>query len=263
MNEQTLKNALSNLPIPNIFYFNEIDSTNEQALKIMSSNLDEFSILVADRQTAGRGRMGRKWVTTPGSSLAFTVILHPLKEERQYMGFFSFLGGLALCLAIEAHCGIQPNVKWPNDVLLSGKKTAGILAESAFQGEELAGTALGIGVNLFSGSVPPPEEVMFPATCVGDHCPQLPKREEFLASIMTNLIQWRPRIMGREFMYAYQSRLAFTGTKVVLIPPSADEVEGILMGVDKNGHLVMELNDGDVKAFPVGDVKLRLGQANL
>jgi biotin-(acetyl-CoA carboxylase) ligase len=64
--------------------------------------------------------------------------------------------------------------------------------------------------------------------------------------------------MEREFLHEYQSRLAFTGTKVVLIPPSTDEVEGTLMGVDREGHLVLELDDGEVKAFPVGDVKLRL-----
>jgi BirA family biotin operon repressor/biotin-[acetyl-CoA-carboxylase] ligase len=259
MNEQLIKNALKGLLIPEIFYFDEIDSTNEQALIRMSSGFKEFTLLVADQQTAGRGRMGRKWVTTPGSSLAFTVVLHPKEEERQCMGFFSFLGGLALCMAIETHCSTLPQLKWPNDVLLDGKKTAGILAESSFQGDNLSGTALGIGVNLFAGSVPPPEEVMFPATCVADHCFYLPQREVFLASVMSYLIQWRPRIMKREFLYEYQSRLAFTGTKVVLIPPSTDEVEGILMGVDRNGHLVMELDDGEIKAFPVGDVKLRLG----
>ena len=66
--------------------------------------------------------------------------------------------------------------------------------------------------------------------------------------------------MQREFLYEYQSRLAFTGSKVVLIPPSVEEIDGILMGVDRNGHLVMELDDGEIKAFPVGDVKLRLGE---
>ena len=259
MNEQSLNHALKDLPVPRIVYFDEIDSTNEQALNLLPTGLEEFTLLVADQQTAGRGRMGRKWVTTPGSSLAFTVILHPKEEERQLMGFFSFLGGVALCMAIETHCGTQPQLKWPNDVLLGGQKTAGILAESSFQGENLAGTALGIGVNLFSGSVPPPEEVMFPATCVADHCFYLPQREYFLAEVLANLIQWRPRIMQREFLYEYQSRLAFTGSKVVLIPPSVEEIDGILMGVDRNGHLVMELDDGEIKAFPVGDVKLRLG----
>lgn len=259
MNEQSLSNALKDLPVPRIVYFDEIDSTNEQVLNLLPSGLEEFTLLVADQQTAGRGRMGRKWVTTPGSSLAFTVVLHPKEEERQLMGFFSFLGGVALCMAIETHCGTQPQLKWPNDVLINGKKTAGILAESSFQGEKLAGTALGIGVNLFRGSVPPSEEVMFPATCVADHCFYLPQREDFLATVMNYLIQWRPRIMEREFLYEYQSRLAFTGTRVVLVPPSTAEIEATLMGVDRKGHLVLELDDGEVKAFPVGDVKLRLG----
>jgi len=258
MNEQSLKNALAGLPVPKVIYYDETDSTNERALNL-ADKAEEFTLLVADRQTAGRGRMGRRWMTTPASSLAFTVILHPTSAEHQSMGFFSFLGGLALCLAIE-ECGkAKPQVKWPNDVLLGGKKTAGILAESQFQGERLASTALGIGVNLHSGSVPPPHEVMFPATCVSDHCSGLPDREIFLASIVRHLIEWRPRILEHAFLAAYQSRLAFVGEKVLLAPPSGEDIWGSLMGVDISGHLVLELEDGEVKAFPVGDVKLRLG----
>ena len=100
---------------------------------------------------------------------------------------------------------------------------------------------------------------MFPATCIGDHCDDLTDRETFLAIVIENLIEWRPRLLDVEFLRAYQSRLAFVGENVLLTPPSTNEIEGKLMGVDKSGYLVLELEDGDVKAFPVGDVKLRLG----
>ena len=89
MNEQSLKNALEGLPVPEVIYFEETDSTNERALNL-AGTAEEFTLLVADRQTAGRGRMGRRWVTTPDSSLAFTLILHPTSTEQQFMGFFSF-----------------------------------------------------------------------------------------------------------------------------------------------------------------------------
>lgn len=257
MNEQSLKNALAGLPVPEVIYYEETDSTNERALNL-ADRAEEFTLLVADRQTAGRGRMGRRWVTTPDNSLAFTVILRPTSTEHSSMGFFSFLGGLAVCLAIEEVCDAKPQVKWPNDVLLGGKKTAGVLAEFQFQGDQLAGAALGIGVNLLSGSVPPPREVMFPATCVSDHCAGLPERELFLASIMRHLIKWRPRILERAFLEAYQSRLAFVGEKVLLAPLSGNDFQGILLGVDALGYMVLELEDGEVKAFPVGDIKLSL-----
>jgi BirA family biotin operon repressor/biotin-[acetyl-CoA-carboxylase] ligase len=256
MNKTNLVKALEGIAMPKLIFFDEVDSTNEQALKIMTHGVEEYTLLVADSQTAGRGRLGRKWVTTPGSSLAFTIILHPLPDEQQKIGFFSFLGGLAVCLAIENLCQAAPQLKWPNDVLLNEKKTAGILAESAFQGEKICGAALGIGINLQSASVPPPDEVMFPATCVGDHCPNLPDQETFLAGVIDHLIQWRPRILEPEFLQAYLSRLAFVGRKVVLTQPSKDELEGELMGVDRNGYLVLELED-EIKAFPVGDVRLR------
>lgn len=258
MDENTLRERLKILPVPKIIHYEEIDSTNEQALNLIAAGADEFTLLSAENQTAGRGRLGRKWVTTPGSSLAFTVILHPNYEERQRMGFFSFLGALSLCLAIEEISILQPFVKWPNDVLLDDKKTAGILAESSFQGDHLAGVALGIGVNMLPGSVPPAEEVMFPATCVGSYCHPPPECEDFLAAVLTHLIDWRSRILDKAFLDAYRARLAFIGQRVVLVPPAGKEIEGLLFGVDDGGHLVLKLEEGEFKAFPVGDLKLRV-----
>lgn len=258
MDEKSLRHALKDLPVPKIVYFEEIDSTNERALALMASGVEEFTLLAAERQTAGRGRLGRKWVTTPGSSLAFTIILHPTPDEFRLMGFFSLLGALSLCLAVEEICNLKAEVKWPNDVLLGGRKTAGILAESSFQGEDLAGVALGIGINLLSGSVPPPAEVMFPATCVQYHCTHLPKREEFLATVIKHLIFWRPRVLDEEFIVAYRARMAFMGQRVILVPPANREIEGTLIGVDDTGKLILEFDDKEKQVFPVGDLKLRL-----
>src|SRR5512133_797681 len=127
MNKLLLQSALKGLAIPAIHFFEETDSTNERALMLAAQGASEFTLVIADRQTAGRGRFGRKWETAPGASLAFTVILHPTSEEQQRLSLFSFLGAVAICRAIESHCLIFPRVKWPNDVLLDGRKTCGIL----------------------------------------------------------------------------------------------------------------------------------------
>lgn len=257
MDKRSLQAATKSLPIPEIFFYEEVDSTNERALAMLADDMPEFTLLVAERQTAGRGRMGRKWSTTPGGSLAFSVVLHPQGEEIQNLGFFSLLGALAICLAIEQVCPLQPKVKWPNDVLLQEKKTAGILTETTFLGGHLAGVVVGLGINLLRASVPPPDMVMFPATCVSEFCPHLPQREAFLAMILEGLIAWRRRILSQDFMDAYRKRMAFIGQPVRLIPPAAGEIEGELLGVDERGQLVLKVKADEVQVFPVGDVKLR------
>jgi len=91
-------------------------------------------------------------------------------DEIHKLALFSPLGALALCLSISMHCEVQAEIKWPNDVLLNGRKTAGILAESHWQENRLSGLVLGIGVNLLKESVPPDDQILFPATCVQAHC---------------------------------------------------------------------------------------------
>ena len=257
MNEQILHSALKDLGIPAIHYYEETDSTNERALILAAQGAPEFTLLIADRQTAGRGRFGRKWETAPGTSLAFTVILHPTSEEQQRLSLFSFLGAVAICRAIETHCEIQPRVKWPNDVLLDGRKTCGILAETAWRENTIEGLVLGMGINLLHGSVPPDDQVMFPATCVQAHCENEINRIEFLKSVMGNLIKMRPNALSRDFLEDYRTRLAFIGEMVILAPIDGETITGVMVGVDDLGNLILKDDKGIEKAYPIGDLKLR------
>jgi BirA family biotin operon repressor/biotin-[acetyl-CoA-carboxylase] ligase len=257
MNEKVLNNALRDLPIPTIHYFDETDSTNERALVFAAQGAPEFTLIIANSQTAGRGRFGRKWVTAPDASLAFTLILRASNTEQKSMGVFSFLGAMAICLAIETLCETKPQVKWPNDVLLGGQKTAGVLAESSWSGDKMDGLVLGMGINLLPESVPPANEIMFPATCVQAHCIKQIDRLKLLNQILINLIGWRPRILSDDFLEAYRSHLAFIGQKVTLSPSEGINITGILDGVDNLGNLILIGEDGIKTAYPIGDLKLR------
>jgi BirA family transcriptional regulator, biotin operon repressor / biotin---[acetyl-CoA-carboxylase] ligase len=257
MDKHTLQNALKDLDVPDIHFFEETDSTNERALALANQGAKEYTLVIAERQTAGRGRFGRLWETTPGTSLAFTLILHPTAEEQERMSLFSFLGAVAICGAIEDYCEAKPLVKWPNDVLLGGKKTCGILAETSWRGNILEGLVLGIGVNLLPGSVPPADRVMYPATCVQTHCENEINRFEFLKSALSLLIKWRPKALSRGFLEHYRARLAFLGERVILSPTDGDIVQGLMVGVDDFGNLLMENDEGLEKAYPIGDLRLR------
>lgn len=259
LSKESLANTLQHLPIPQIHYYDEIDSTNEQALKLASDLAEEYTLLIAERQTAGRGRMGRRWVTTEGSSLAFTIIFKPNKQEIGKLSLFSLLGGLAVCRTIQSKYGADAQVKWPNDVLMDSKKTAGILAETCWQGEKLTGLVLGIGINLLPGSVPPADELLFPATCVQAHCGQQVERLEFLSAVLGQIIELRNMIMKPAFMQEYTSRLAFIGQQVQLSARSGKTANGILVGVDNEGQLILKNEAGKQKSYPIGDLHLRPG----
>ena len=258
MNEQALHTALKDVAIPQIIYFEETDSTNECALALVAKGAPEFTLVIAERQTAGRGRFGRRWETAPGTSLAFSLILHPSHIEQERLGLFSFLGAVAICLAIEEICQAKPQVKWPNDVLLGKQKTAGILVESSWRGDNLDGLVLGMGINLLLGSVPLASKVMFPATCIQAHCNHPMVRLKFLASALNHLIFWRSRILSAEFLEAYHARLAFIGQQVILIPTEGKSVNGKLIGIDQSGKINLMMEDGNEIAYPIGDLRLRV-----
>jgi BirA family transcriptional regulator, biotin operon repressor / biotin---[acetyl-CoA-carboxylase] ligase len=97
MDEQTLRKALAGVPLADIRYFPSTDSTNTKALEWAQTGAKEYSLVIAEAQTAGRGRLNRSWVTTPGSSLAFSLILFPNAEETKRLALFSPLGALAVC----------------------------------------------------------------------------------------------------------------------------------------------------------------------
>ena len=258
MDKKLLEKTLGHLPIPRIFYFEETDSTNEQGLKLAAEGAEEFSLVIANKQTAGRGRMGRRWVTKPGTSLAFSMILRPDAQEYDTLSLFSLLGGLAVCQAIKQTCPDSPvQVKWPNDVLIGGCKISGILAETNWQGDRLAGLVLGIGINLLEGSVPPATEVLFPATCIQAYCAEKIERLPFLAVVLEQIIALRPNLHEPEFLETYASHLAYFGQNVLLNSGTGTQAQGRLAGVDGKGQLILQNEGGERNVYPIGDLHLR------
>ena len=249
--------ALSRLPVPAYRYYESVTSTNDLALAWAASGAPDGALVVADTQTAGRGRMSRRWITPPDSALAFSLVLRPTKQELDKPALFSPLGGLALSIALESLFDLHPAIKWPNDVLLNGKKTAGILAESVWQEDKPLAIVLGIGVNVGLASVPPADEVMFPATCIEAAAGKPVERYNLLAALLTALLKWRQQLPHPAFLQAWQDRLAFIGEQVQLIQPDQKTINGRLAGINPQGDLCLTLPDGSQSSFAAGDVHLR------
>ena len=252
-----LTQALSALPLARVLYFEETDSTNAQGLLLAAQGAEDNTLLVAERQSAGRGRFGRKWVTAPGTSLAFSLVMRPTPAEAEHLSLFALLGASAVRRAAQSMCDVNVQVKWPNDVLLDGRKTSGILAESAWQGEELSGLVLGIGINILPGSVPPTEGLLYPATCLQAHCAIPIERYTFLADVLEQFIKLRRELTGASFLTDFNEHLAFKGQMVSLSATGGESVNGILQNVGPDGCLRLLSKDGQVNSYPVGDLRLR------
>jgi len=255
-NHPELNAALTGLPLGAARYFSRIGSTNDEALAWAAAGAPDFSLVVADEQTSGRGRMNRKWFTPPGAALAFSLVLRPSRAERPWLSRFSGLAALALLQVLQAQ-GLQAHIKWPNDVLLNGKKTAGILLESVWLGDEVDSLVLGMGVNITPQALPPAEELNFPATSLQtEGFPPL-SRWQTLRQILEALLHLRPSLTSPAFLQAWQQNLAYQGETVLLWSEHNAPVSGTLLGLSENGSLRLRRQNGSEETFSAGEIHLR------
>jgi len=250
---------LMDLPVGGVRFFETIGSTNDEALTWAEDGAPDFSLVAANQQTAGRGRLGRHWVTLPGAALAASLIVRPRESELESLANFSPWGGCAICQALE-ELGLQPQIKWPNDVLLGRKKIAGILLESVWQGGQPQAVVIGMGINIAPGGVPPAGEVQFPAGCVEDALGRPLDRWELLASLLRAMLAWRPHLDSAGFRQGWEKRLAFQGEWVRVGSGLEATRLGKIVGLGEQGSLRLVDANGEPFSLQVGEVSLRLAE---
>jgi BirA family biotin operon repressor/biotin-[acetyl-CoA-carboxylase] ligase len=164
-------------------------------------------------------------------------------------------------LSIAESCsrlGLAPRIKWPNDILLNGKKTAGILVETVWSGDQVDSLVIGMGINTYKTSVPPAELLQFPATSLEDALGrEMPTREEILFSILNAFLRWRERLGTNELLHAWDELLAFRGDQVQVQTGSGIPVTGELLGLESDGSLRLRDIHGNSVIIRFGDVSLR------
>jgi len=254
--ETALRAQLDGLPLAAIRFSAETGSTNDDAQGWLDSGAPDSALVVADRQTTGRGRFNRQWITQEGTGLAFSLVLHPTPEEMDHLTLFSPLAGLAVSDGLASCCGLSPEIKWPNDVLLQRRKVCGVLVETSWLADRLAGVVIGIGVNVAPSSVPPAETLLFPAISVEEVTGHPINRWELLAAILKAAFSWRKKIAAAEFFHSWENRLAFKGEFVQVETPGK-MLEGTLTGIDPQGGLVLQTIAGEQVVITAGDVHLR------
>ncbi len=254
--EAEFRTALQGLLPGGLRFFASVGSTNDEALAWASSGALDYSMVVADEQTGGRGRMGRSWFTPPGTALAFSLVLRPQGDERERVGLFSGLGALALVDALKAR-GILAQVKWPNDVLIRRKKVSGILVETVWLGSDVDSVVLGMGVNVSPASVPPPERLIYPATCVQAETQNPVSRIDLLKTLLEAIRHRRAMLAADTFLRDWESALAFRGETVRVWVGEAEILTGQLLGLEADGSLRLALPNGTTRVVRFGEVHLR------
>ncbi len=251
---QTLLHGLVGLRFAHpIYLYQQIGSTNDEAKVLAEAGAPEGLLIVAEQQTAGRGRAGRTWQTPAGTQVAFSLVLRPDLPARLATRVV-MLAGLAACEAVEQITGLRADLKWPNDVLLGGRKVAGILVESAFRDDRLAYAVLGLGLNV--SWAPAPEEADFAATSLEAEARRAVDRLKLLRALLAALEVRYPALADPALVADWQARLTLLHTPIV-VQADDRQVAGRATGVTPEGALIVQANDGETHQFLAGDVKLR------
>jgi BirA family biotin operon repressor/biotin-[acetyl-CoA-carboxylase] ligase len=230
-----------------LYVFGALPSTNAAVRGLAQKGAGEGTVVVADSQTAGRGRLDRPWYSPPGVNLHVSVLFRPPFHPREATRF-SFIASLALSDALVG-LGLSPAIKWPNDVLLAGKKVAGAFVECATRGDEIDFLILGMGVNV-NVEVAALREALGPAglyaTSVREVAGREVDRNVLAAAYLGRLDAWAARYRtdgAQSILTAWRDRDIVTDCRIEA-RGAADAVTGRALGVDGLGHLVLEVSPG-------------------
>ncbi len=238
-----------------IVFFPSIDSTNAKAFELGRDGAPEGTAVIADMQTSGKGRIGRKWESPPGVNLYASIILRPgiMPQEAHQL---TFLLAVAAAEAVGSYSPKRPKVKWPNDVLIDSRKVAGILMEMDSEADRVHFVVAGIGVNLNIREKDFPAYIRATAASLRDKRGAEIDRAEFTRDLFSSIEKWYKIYLGKGFspvLDAWKGYFGFEG-KPVSVSSFNRNTSGICMGVDKDGALLVKTPSG-VERVISGDVE--------
>ena len=239
-----------------VYVLEAVDSTNAYAARLASEGAEEGTIVLAERQTAGRGRLGRAFAS-PEGGIYLSIIVRDRLQGRD-VPFITLLSGVAVARAIREVTGLPALIKWPNDILVHGKKVCGILNESRFAGDEIDFIVIGVGVNVSTDMSAFPPEVRDVASTLkrelGAEVARLPVLKRLLGNVEELLQAYRAN-GEQDTIQQWVSFSCTIGRRVNVISRSGS-VEGMALGIDRTGALVIETAPEKEERVLTGDVTL-------
>jgi BirA family biotin operon repressor/biotin-[acetyl-CoA-carboxylase] ligase len=234
-----------------VFFFPECESTNDEARALAEAGEPEGALAAADFQRAGRGRMGRTWQAPHGTSLLFSLLLRPaLPPDRALLPVTAV--SLGVMEGIRRACGLPARLKWPNDVLIRGKKAGGILCEAGWEGDALKYVIVGVGLNVNfdprSAEGVPPE-----ATSIQAELGRPQPRAALLRAILEEIEPRYEKLLRGESLREEWARALDTLGRRVRVALPEGEITGAAESVDDSGALILRMDDSSLRTIRTGD----------
>jgi BirA family biotin operon repressor/biotin-[acetyl-CoA-carboxylase] ligase len=230
-------------------------STNDDLWELGRKGAEEGTVLIAEMQQAGKGRKGRQWASPANRNLYMSVLLRPPFPPAD-AAMVTLMAGVVLCKAIQEAFSLEPAIKWPNDLLLEGKKAAGILAEMHAEQESIHFLILGIGVNLNMSREMFPKDLRYPATSVQLVLGRPVERVPFARRLLEHLDRGYGRLLldrGASVLRDWDRYCAHSG-EWLEINTAQGNVEGRFRGLDEQGSMILENASGRTETVRAGDV---------
>jgi len=241
-----------------IHLFPEVVSTNTRAMEMASQGSPEGTVVLAEMQTGGKGRLGRTWIS-PRGNLYCSVIFRPVVPIHK-APLITLMGAVAVASAIRTTCASQAAIKWPNDILISGKKVAGLLTEMSAEPDRIKHIALGIGIDVNMELAELPEDIRSQTTTLSAETGKNIDRTLLLRKLLTELDHWYQVFLKDPAGVLRQWEIfnSTIGNRVV-VRGLSETVEGCAQGIDDEGRLILRLDDGSQRLVAAGDVTILKG----
>jgi len=241
----------------NLIFLEEVDSTNTEVRRLAEQGAPEGTLVIAEQQNAGKGRRGRGWVAPKGSGVWMSFLLRPeFAPERASM--LTLVAAMAVSDAIYETAGLECGIKWPNDIVLNGKKVCGILTEMSSDLDTIQYVVVGIGINV--GIHEFPDEIREVATSIGLCMEGTVERARLADAVARGWERWYAAFLLTsdlsEMMDTYNERLVNRGREVKVLAPGGGYT-GVSHGINRTGELIVELPGGEFRNVVSGEVSVR------
>ena len=235
----------------------ETGSTNVEAARLAQQGRDHGTVVIADRQTCGKGRRGRSWHTPGNTSIAMSFLLKP-QLEAEYASMLTLVQAMAVAEAVEEVTALKSQIKWPNDILINEKKVCGILTEMNLSGSEISSIIIGTGINVNQESFP--EEIREIATSLKNESGKAQCREKLIGALCEKFEQYYEQFLTTKdlscIIEEYNVRLVSAGRSVRVLDPKG-EYTGEAIGINAQGELQVRQDDGKIINVYAGEVSVR------